>query len=63
MGGWYRKGVAAILEYRRRLRVRETRMDNLVEEKDFTANQRKKLLSPPKNNKPTIRYVPPSQRK
>jgi hypothetical protein len=49
MGGWVRRGVAAILDYRRKLQIRETRMDYLVddERQELTAKQRARLASQP----------------
>jgi hypothetical protein len=64
MGGWVRKGVAAILSYRRKLQIRETRMEYLVEDdtRDFTQRQRERISSQPMGAKPVVLNFPtPSQ--
>lgn len=52
-GGWRRKGVAAILDYRRKLHVRDLRMETLVDDEEaFTARQRQKFVLQEKKNFP-----------
>lgn len=68
MGGWVRRGVAAILSYRRKLQIRETRMEYLVEDetRDLTERQRTRISSVPMSAKPVVPQrlpVPPSPRK
>lgn len=54
MGGWVRRGVAAIISYRRKLQIRETRMDYLVEDesRDLTERQRERIAAVPMGAKP-----------
>jgi hypothetical protein len=58
MGGWVRKGVAAILSYRRKLQIRETRMEYLVlddaenDKGNMTPKERARLLRQPMSAKP-----------
>jgi hypothetical protein len=53
MGGWKRKGVGAILDYRRKLHVRDSRMESLVDDEEaFTAKQRQKFVLQEKKNFP-----------
>lgn len=56
MGGWVRRGVAAILSYRRKLQIRETRMEYLVEDdtRDLTDRQRQRISSQPMSAKPVV---------
>lgn len=66
MGGWVRRGVAAILAYRRKLQIRETRMEYLVEDesRDLTQKQRQRIAAVPMGSKPidTELLPRPSQR-
>lgn len=61
MGGWVRKGVAAILSYRRKLQIRETRMEYLVEDdtRDLTQRQRERIQRQPMSAKPIAMTPPP----
>jgi hypothetical protein len=66
MGGWVRRGVAAILDYRRKLQIRETRMEYLVlddaenDKGNMTPKERARLLRQPMRAKPiSVSPLPP----
>lgn len=65
MGGWVRRGVAAILSYRRKLQIRETRMDYLVDDErhELTPKQRARLAAQPMSAKPVSPAPIPPARK